>query len=655
MYDLPFDNDTLKRDGILTYDIETSRDTTLTDQINPEQKLRYLGKQTPMSWAASYKLPTGEVGKKYALIQTTPEDLVQRLVDLMVETSLKNLHYYQKAYPELWEKINFKGSKNMVRFIAATALPCIGFNSAKFDIKTMTYFGFLQKLMNHSEWEAIGGKILIDPTENMLYIPNKIIQVCSVRLIDQLLWTPCSLDQFINGFHSNPNNIIGKLAFPHSTFNLKRDINKPFTKQEFPREFFWNDLKQQELPLDMYNYIFQVAKKEKVKTMRQYLELYNLCDVIPFREACENFRDQVRQISTSDVGQYIEPYNETMGMPTLACKMMKLMSYKPWLEEFDNEWNFPAKPMKEKHATINVSKTDYRSLLSSYKKQDKTANERIFNKTKHRKTSFSHQWIKDTLLNQHERCYCCREKMDDTKEGQYTLDRIDNFKGHTEDNMVISCVTCNKARKNAGLSYYTKIQKDFSFRFKYKNVLPCVNSVNEKEIFNLLREKGIVGGPSIVFHGHHKCASFDKAGSMIEEGTHIQHTINNPDEGEKYIVGPKGNMVCNIESLDANSLYPWAYMGDMPCGKGKIVNGDTATLKDKIMKDELFGFVECSLRVSSLRKYQDKYLACPPFYATKEIDVVRSDGKVVKERKLASFMRCENVVVATTLFKWYMS
>lgn len=61
---------------------------------------------------------------------------------------------------------------------------------------------------------------------NVFIIPEKIITVNTIRLVDQMLWTPGSLDMFITGF--NPNAEIGKLAFPHSTFDFKKHTNLVF-------------------------------------------------------------------------------------------------------------------------------------------------------------------------------------------------------------------------------------------------------------------------------------------------------------------------------------------------------------------------------------------------------------------------------------------
>jgi len=75
--------------------------------------------------------------------------------------------------------------------------------------------------------------------------------------------------------------------------------------------------------------------------MRDYLIAYNECDVVPFLEGCVAFRDELRVISTTHAEQYIEAYQDTMGMPTFASRVMVFMSQKPFRKKFNQWWNIP--------------------------------------------------------------------------------------------------------------------------------------------------------------------------------------------------------------------------------------------------------------------------------------------------------------------------
>ena len=118
-------------------------------------------------------------------------------------------------------------------------------------------------------------------------------------------------------------------------------------------------------------------------------------------------------------------------------------------------WNFPDMSYS-KHVDIfneisidldfyNTCISQIKTKLTNYKQQDI------------RKNRLNNTFIKlDTVIEKLKLCefkctYClneililydiCREKY------QWTLDRIDNLKGHNEDNVLISCLGCNLKKK----------------------------------------------------------------------------------------------------------------------------------------------------------------------------------------------------------------
>ena len=222
-----------------------------------------------------------------------------------------------------------------------------------------------------------------------------------------------------------------------------------------------------------------------------------------------------------------------------------------------------------------------------------------------------------------------------------TLDRIDNYYGHVEANMVLSCLKCNITRKTGNIYAYTEKLRDSSFRFKYKNFLMCINSDKEKDLVDMMRSKGVVGGLSMPFHRYHEVNQ-----------TKIQHSEFRGWVGDilKYKIGKESGIVKYIASLDANSLYPWAYMYDMPCGRAKKVEGKKKDLIKKIMNDDLYGFVNCSLKVTETKEAYNKYIGFPPFPVTKDITVeeeVTINGTIqvveTQTTKLTTYMNCEDV------------
>ena len=89
------------------------------------------------------------------------------------------------------------------------------------------------------------------------------------------------------------------------------------------------------------------------------------------------------------------------------------------------------------------------------------------------------------------------------------------------------------------------------------------------KLFHLLK-RNIVGGPSIIFHRYH--------------------------EGNKTRI--RGGKLCkNVLGYDANALYLWAISEVMTTGDGTITQYDLHQLKNDVMSDMLFGYVEYEIIV----------------------------------------------------------
>ena len=101
----------------------------------------------------------------------------------------------------------------------------------------------------------------------------------------------------------------------------------------------------------------------------------------------------------------------------------------------------PNDPVPLKHKCTIVSK------VRGYKQQDKL--KKIFNENQFVTEEFVMGLLDKCDMN----CYYCKEKTlleyDIVREmKQWTLDRMDNTRGHDTDNVVISCLSCNLKRRN---------------------------------------------------------------------------------------------------------------------------------------------------------------------------------------------------------------
>tara|TARA_B110001454_G_C12697826_1_gene425224 strand:- start:770 stop:1279 length:510 start_codon:yes stop_codon:yes gene_type:complete len=114
-------------------------------------------------------------------------------------------------------------------------------------------------------------------------------------------------------------------------------------------------------------------------------------------------------------------------------QLFKKMSQLEWLNKLYLEENFNG---------IGFAKKEVERKIKSYKNQD--IRKKMFDCEK----IISYNDCLEKLVISKLKCYYCRcecfllyEKVLESK--QWTLDRIDNKKGHNKDNVVICCLECN--------------------------------------------------------------------------------------------------------------------------------------------------------------------------------------------------------------------
>jgi hypothetical protein len=153
-------------------------------------------------------------------------------------------------------------------------------------------------------------------------------------------------------------------------------------------------------------------------------------------------------------------------------------------------------------------------------------------------------------------------------------------------------------------------------------------------------KNNIRGGPSIIF--------------------------NRYQEVDKTLI--RGNKLCkNIIGFDANALYLWAIMQDMPVGKYKhITEYNIKDLINDVLNEKLFGFVEVDIKVPD--ELYDKFSEMSPIFKNIAIDSSKKDiiGEHMfdycqmnniplhKSKKLIGSMFGEKILLYTPLLKWYL-
>jgi hypothetical protein len=118
---------------------------------------------------------------------------------------------------------------------------------------------------------------------------------------------------------------------------------------------------------------------------------------------------------------------------------------------------------EEKTEIVKLIKNQIKKKISSYKQQD------ILKKVYNNETFISFKEIINKMETEKLQCYYCHSIMSILYEycrepKQWTLDRIDNDKGHNSNNVLLSCLGCNLKRR--------RINKD-SFEFTKNLQIIC--------------------------------------------------------------------------------------------------------------------------------------------------------------------------------------
>ncbi|KAJ8048029.1 hypothetical protein HOLleu_00186 [Holothuria leucospilota] len=172
---------------------------------------------------------------------------------------------------------------------------------------------------------------------------------------------------------------------------------------------------------------------------------------------------------------------------------------------------------------------------------------------------------------------------------------------------------------------------------------PCaLFDEKNKDLYYTFRAN-LVGGPSIIFHRYQ------------EKG---KTKIRNTDNVCQKIVG-----------FDANALYLWAIMQDMPTGPYLRRREETGFKLEKsrpaIRDDLLFGAIECDIHVYVYDELKPKFAEMCPIFKNTNVSVddigehmknfVMEGNIMTKPRKsLIGSMFGEKILLPTPLVKWYL-
>ncbi|KAE9289648.1 hypothetical protein PR003_g25498 [Phytophthora rubi] len=370
------------------------------------------------------------------------------------------------------------------------------------------------------------------------------------------------------------------------------------SETKLPRkEGFYSKLRCSHISDDEYKRAQLVRGHYNMKTIKDYLIWYNNLDVVPFIKAVQKQREFFKTFD-------LDMLSDGVSLPSLSEKVM----YK------SQELIFPS---KKPGVAFNFPEKRY----LGYIKQDEEA-KREFAMTK--------QHLDKLLQKQKYICNYCYVQLN---EENVSADRINNKKGHEDGNIIISCVSCNVARKDMNIKAF-RHKKLIEF-----NADRLVYSIDEEQsdIYRKMKAN-IAGGPSIIFNRFAK-------------------------RNETKIRG--GKLCKKVIGYDANALYLWCLGNEMPCGRLTTIDAYDGIIDD-IKADKIFGFLECDIETPEHLK--DYFSEMTPIFKNIEIDPTeeiigkhmfdynqaRGKNMAKKSRKLIGSYFGKQILIYTPLLKWYL-
>ena len=519
--------------------------------------------------------------------------------------------------------------------------------SSNIDKLTLNYIGVKEwgKFIENKEkyqWETV--KDLLDYYNEF---KNEEVFIPSI----------CDVKRYIQSYNES------KGTFPYEYMNSFEMVDSDIDLLN--QESFFSKLKNKGISTDEWEEFLFNKKKYGWKTLRDLLIFYNNQDVKPFLNAILEHKKFFYELN-------LDMFKDGMSLPALAEKTMFSFALKEFndiflktdIEPFKEEVNYcfegektNIKPFMSQINGVYELDTDTKKnivlKLKSYKQQDIVSGRYIKNEF------IGEQEINDLFKKQNCKCKYCWKVMDNKKNEietdgvnkidstTWSLDRINNILGHNTGNCVLSCLTCNKQRKDE--LYNVFYRKKALIRYSHKKPLIYLIDEENKIVFDKLKSN-ITGGASIVFHRHHQSGK-----------TRIKRPIYDP-KTQQWNLGKNGNTVKNITGYDANALYLWCIGRSMPCGILKWtewIEGDNINL---FIKD-FNGFVEVDIHTPEhLYNLMGEF---PLIFKNIEYDKNEVMGEYMKSlydkdelktktltRKLISSFKGDKVLIKSDRLKW---
>lgn len=591
-------------DHFIVYDFEAI--LAKTDDQRGANTL-FVSKHIPVSVSICNSLTF----EKRCFVEDDPKELLRKMFEYIYEVRDVIVYELKKKFHPLIAAINenhFTNKDLEALEKVIESVPVIGFNSGKYDIN-----------MCAKELFSVIGDEVVSAIKSTSYM---CITTKKLKMLDISNYLPAgtSYTKYLETYLGEcecPDKIrcvceLSKGVFPYEYIDSFQRLSETSLP---PKEAFYSSLRKSHITDEEYERACFIWDHYEMKTLKDFLVWYNNLDVVPFVKAIIKQRLFYTE-------RELDMFVDGVSLPGLAEKVL---------------FHRAMKDLPKQHRPIGSPFSFPAKRLDGYRRQDQENGHEFgltlvhLNKLlKQARYTCSH-------------CYCLLD------EQNVSADRVSNTLGHIDENVMISCVSCNVARKNMNpKSFRYKKYLDF-------NSERLVHSIDEehKEIYSMIKNN-ICGGPSIIFNRYAK-------------------------RNETKIRGCK--KVRKVIGYDANALYLWAMGNVMPCGR--LVKDDAYDgIIDDIMNDKIFGFLECDIETPEhLKEY---FSEMTPIFKNVEIDSTdkavigshmyehnekrmeqyRNEKKSnpnailpsinTKSRKLIGSYFGVKVLIYTPLLKWYI-
>ncbi|KAA6369906.1 MAG: hypothetical protein EZS28_034567, partial [Streblomastix strix] len=311
-----------------------------------------------------------------------------------------------------------------------------------------------------------------------------------------------------------------KGRFPHEFINTNNYMNELNKSEPFPIEAFDNKLRNKKLNEVKYKeYLVEVAKH---KTRWDYLKHYNILDTRVLIEPIDYLIELMFKYKVDMLA------NISMSQCSNAIKYS--MAYNGF--DINGDYN-----CESTDKSIEFTQNYWRAKVESYIEQDNKKNRDSSNNV----TIDDYDYFKEIFKNQ--RCHMYNARF--TWKNRPTLDRIDNSKGHSKDNVIPCCLYCNVCKANRD----EKQMKLMIQLRKYALFKQLPMTLTRDEGYQLLR-KGITGGISNVMHRYN-----------IAGETRINHFEFDQENQCVYSID-SDYVMTHVTQLDFHSQYPSVMSGE---------------------------------------------------------------------------------------------